>query len=81
MTEIAGKAAVVTGGGSGIGMGLARGLARAGARVVVADILLDNARKVAEEIVAAGGSAIAAHCDVCERDSIAAMKAGMAAAG
>ena len=33
VTEIAGKAAVVTGGGSGIGMGLAKELARQGARV------------------------------------------------
>jgi NAD(P)-dependent dehydrogenase (short-subunit alcohol dehydrogenase family) len=75
MTEISGKAAVVTGGGSGIGMGLAKELARQGASVAVTDIILDNARKVADEITAAGGKAVAVHCDVCERDSIAAMKA------
>ena len=46
MTEISGKAAVVTGGGSGIGMGLAKELARQGATVAVADIILDNARKL-----------------------------------
>jgi NAD(P)-dependent dehydrogenase (short-subunit alcohol dehydrogenase family) len=75
MTELKGKAAVVTGGGSGIGMGLAKELARRGVSVAVADIVLDNARRVAEEIEAAGGSAVAIHCDVCERDSIARMKA------
>ena len=75
MTEITGRAAVVTGGGSGIGMGLAKQLAKQGASVAVADILLDNARKVAEEINAAGGKAFAIHCDVCERDSIRQMKA------
>lgn len=75
MTEIKGKTAVVTGGGSGIGMGLAKGLARAGTSVVVADILIENARKVADEIVASGGKAVAVHCDVCERASIAGMKA------
>jgi len=75
MTQIAGKAAVVTGGGSGIGMGLAKELARQGATVAVADILLDNARKVAEEIVADGGQAVAIHCDVSDRASIRAMKA------
>lgn len=75
MTEISGRAAVVTGGGSGIGMGLAKELARQGAAVAVADILLDNARKVAGEITAAGGKAVAIHCDVCERDSIRQMKA------
>lgn len=75
MTEITGKAAVVTGGGSGIGMGLAKELARQGASVAVADILLDNARKVADEINAAGGKAVAIHCDVCERSSIKQLKA------
>jgi NAD(P)-dependent dehydrogenase (short-subunit alcohol dehydrogenase family) len=74
VTEISGKAAVVTGGGSGIGMGLAKELAQQGASVAVADINLDNARKVADEINVAGGKAVAIHCDVCERDSIRKMK-------
>jgi NAD(P)-dependent dehydrogenase (short-subunit alcohol dehydrogenase family) len=75
MTQISGKAAVVTGGGSGIGMGLAKELARQGASVAVADILFDNAQKVVAEIEAAGGKAVAIACDVCERDSIREMKA------
>jgi NAD(P)-dependent dehydrogenase (short-subunit alcohol dehydrogenase family) len=75
MTEISGKAAVVTGGGSGIGMGLAKELARQGATVAIADILLENAEAVAKEINAAGGKALAIHCDVCDRDSIKRMKA------
>ena len=75
MTEVAGKAAVVTGGGSGIGMGLAKELAREGASVAVADILSDNARKVAGEINDAGGNAVAIHCDVSDRSSIEDMKA------
>ncbi len=74
MTEIKGKTAVVTGGGSGIGMGLARELARQGAAVAVADINADNAEKIAASIRAAGGHAIAVTCDVCERDAIKAMK-------
>lgn len=74
MTEIAGKAAVVTGGGSGIGMGLAKELARQGASVAIADINLDNAERVAAEIRAVGGNAVALECDVCDRSSIAAMK-------
>ncbi|MBU6269327.1 MAG: SDR family oxidoreductase [Sphingomonadales bacterium] len=74
MTEISGKAAVVTGGGSGIGAGLARQLAKDGARVAVADIILDNAKRTVAQIEAAGGEAVAVHVDVCERDSIRAMK-------
>jgi NAD(P)-dependent dehydrogenase (short-subunit alcohol dehydrogenase family) len=75
MTDIKGRAAVVTGGGSGIGMGLAKELAKQGASVAVADIMLDNARKVADAISSAGGKAVALHCDVCDRDSIKQMKA------
>lgn len=80
MTEIKGRNAVVTGGGSGIGMGLAKALANEGAKVAVTDIILDNAKKVAAEIEAAGGTAIALECDVCERGSIRAMKAAVDAA-
>lgn len=75
MTDISGRAAVVTGGGSGIGMGLAKELASQGAAVAIADIMLENAERVAEEIKAAGGTAVALECDVCERDSISAMQA------
>ena len=74
MTDISGKAAVVTGGGSGIGMGLAKELARQGARVAVADIMLEKAQQVADAINAAGGKAVAIQCDVCERDSIRRMQ-------
>jgi NAD(P)-dependent dehydrogenase (short-subunit alcohol dehydrogenase family) len=75
VSVINGQAAVVTGAGSGIGMGLATALAKQGAAVAVADIILDNARKVADEILAAGGKAIPIQCDVCERAAIQRMKA------
>lgn len=74
MTEIKGKVALVTGGGSGIGMGLAMELARQGASVAVTDIILANARKVADQINADGGTAVAIQCDVCDRASIARMR-------
>ena len=80
MTEINGRAAVVTGGGSGIGKGLAIELARQGASVAVADIIAGNATAVAEAIKGAGGTAVALHCDVCERDSIRDMAAAAKAA-
>lgn len=80
MTEIKGRNAVVTGGGSGIGKGLAKALAAAGAKVAIADIMLANAQTVADEIKASGGTAIAVACDVCERDSIKQMRANVNAA-
>lgn len=70
MTEIAGKVAFITGGGSGIGRGLALALASEGASVVVADIIKDNGDKVAAEIKAAGGKAASVACDVTDRSSV-----------
>ena len=46
MTEISGRAAVVSGGGSGLGRGVALALAAEGARVVIADIMPENAEAV-----------------------------------
>ena len=38
MTEVAGRAAFITGGANGIGLGIARAFARAGARLALADV-------------------------------------------
>jgi len=59
MSEFEGKVAIVTGGGSGIGESVAKELAAAGATVVVTDIKLDAAQRVASAIVEAGGTASA----------------------
>jgi len=74
MTETKGRAAVVTGGGSGIGRALARALSAQGSPVVVADIRLESAEAVAAEIEGAGGTAVAVACDVSERASVAELK-------
>lgn len=62
--DFAGKVAVVTGAGSGIGRSTALLLARLGATVHAADIDSDAAARVAREIDAAGGLAVAHAVDV-----------------
>jgi NAD(P)-dependent dehydrogenase (short-subunit alcohol dehydrogenase family) len=62
--DIAGHAAIVTGGGSGLGAETAAQLAAAGAKVAVLDINVETARAVAARI---GGVAI--KCDVASADS------------
>ena len=74
------KVAIVTGGGSGFGEGIAALFAEQGAKVVVADIAEAAARKVAEAITAAGGSAIAIMADVSKDASVSAMLASTLAA-
>ncbi len=57
MGRVEGKAAIVTGGASGIGEACAKLLAREGARVAVSDIDRDGGARVAKEIEEAGGTA------------------------
>jgi 3-oxoacyl-[acyl-carrier protein] reductase len=72
--SLAGQAALVSGGGSGIGEGIALRLARDGAAVVVADINVEAATRVVAAITAAGGTAAALPMDVTdEPDVIVAM--------
>jgi 2-hydroxycyclohexanecarboxyl-CoA dehydrogenase len=70
------RTAIVTGGGSGLGVAIAKRLAAEGAAVAVLDIDGDTAAATANEIVAAGGAAIALAVDVADRASI---EAGVAA--
>ena len=44
------KTAIITGGGSGFGSSMAELFAKNGAKVIVADINLDNAKKVATQM-------------------------------
>ena len=73
--ELAGKIALVTGGASGIGRAAARVLASRGAHVVVADLNVDGAQEVADEIVDAQGfrRAIAVEVDVTREDAVQAV--------
>lgn len=64
MKNLLGKSAMVTAGASGIGRATALILATRGASVIVADINLAGAEKVAEEIRSEGGVAEAVACDI-----------------
>lgn len=58
------KVGIVTGAGSGIGEAIAKSMAAKGTRVVLSDINLEAAQRVASEIVDAGGVASAIQQDV-----------------
>lgn len=70
---LAGRAAVVTGGGRGIGAAVAESLAEAGAAVVVCARTRSELEAVAARIRARGGLAEVAAGDVADADSAAAM--------
>ncbi|RZA36103.1 MAG: 3-hydroxybutyrate dehydrogenase [Lysobacteraceae bacterium] len=69
-SPIEGKVAVVTGAASGIGKEIAHTLARSGAKVAIADLNLEGAQAVADEIILAGGKAVGVAMDVTDEDAV-----------
>ena len=68
--SLAGKTALITGGGSGLGLAVAEAFAQYGAAVAVVDVDEAAAREVADSIEAAGGRAIAVRCDVADQAQV-----------
>lgn len=68
--SLKGKVAVVTGGGGVLCSGFAKTLAEQGVKVAVLDLNEEAAKKVADEIVADGGTAISVGCNVLDQESM-----------
>ena len=71
--DLSDKVAIVTGAGRGIGRAVALKLAGAGARVVVSDILEEEAKAVVGEIKASGGQGLAVLADVSSASDVGRM--------
>ena len=70
--DLTGRVAMITGGGQGIGRAYALAFAEAGACAVIAERNTESAERVAAEVRAAGGRALACVTDVASADSAAA---------
>jgi NAD(P)-dependent dehydrogenase (short-subunit alcohol dehydrogenase family) len=68
--DLAGRVAVVTGGGSGLGRAIAIGFAQVGVTVVVADVNRNGADETEAAIAEQGGKARAITLDVTKRDQV-----------
>ena len=64
------KVAIVTGGADGIGKASALLLAEAGAHIVIADLNMEKAQKVCEEIEQIGGRALAVECNILQDQNL-----------
>ena len=71
--NLAGKVAIVTGGGGDLGRAIVLALTAEGAHVAVADYNQESARAVANEASQQGGTAVAVPVDVTRSDQVEAM--------
>ncbi|MFK7978261.1 MAG: SDR family NAD(P)-dependent oxidoreductase [Halioglobus sp.] len=70
MFDVSDKVVLITGGSRGLGKAMCLEFAARGAHVVVASRKMDECSKVVEEIVSAGGRALAIECHVGKWDSL-----------
>lgn len=67
MLQLENKTAIITGAGSGFGADIARNFAKQGAKLVLADLNLEAAQAIADEI---GNNVIAVHADVANMQAV-----------
>lgn len=68
--KLVGRIALITGAGSGMGRAMAMLFAEHGAAIAAVDLDAASARSTADAVGAAGGRAIAVHCDVANGASV-----------
>ena len=73
MADLGGRAAIVTGGSSGIGLAIARALAADGARVAIAARGAERLEAAARELAGTGGEVLAVPADVTRADDVRAL--------
>ena len=71
--RLAGKVAIITGAGRGIGHATSMKFGHEGAHVIACDINADQAQQTAQDVIEAGGEALACQIDVRDPASIARM--------
>jgi dehydrogenase/reductase SDR family member 4 len=71
--NLAGKVAIVTGGGRGIGKAIAYRLAESGANVVIASRKMENLETTAKEFASLSGKTVPLECHIGRADSIEAL--------
>jgi len=71
MSQLSGKTAIVTGGGSGIGRAISESFAAAGASIAIFDLSKEAGGETVDAIESAGGKAVFASCDVSSSESVA----------
>ena len=81
MLQLDGKVALITGAGSGIGEAIARRFAAQGARVIIADLAVEAASRVAEDLSGQGARAEILPLDVSDEAQVQAAFAHVAQAG